>query len=492
MTGDYLRVAVTEVATKDSRVDEGFARIERIEHLPEAAARRTLSSEWAFGPVPVVWCHGVPGPLLLHDGDVPMLDQTSPRRVEHDTSDCWWPPPECVLMKGHVAGDRPYFRRSNPDRLIGNVDCRTSSSPSRSPRQATGFAKPASALRVGDYLRIHTNRWPDNDRNIDAGFARVEYVRILDPNSAEKLFADFSWHTTVVAVSSYGLPGVLLLRADDELTVMAYVNIEREAWERRNQWTSEPSVELFGSRSPTIAEQQRADHFDAAHRPKVDEVDWYPSRYDNEFERRLALESVYGFRAVPLSGLPWPHHQSDCPLYRVAKTDKLGAPDAQAAHAAAFLSKRGQRAMAACPYHQPDWPRLVRIVQDTLNQAKGDELDPKRHPEYSQLAENEKQWLSTLVFEPIEWDDRDETLINGQHRLCALRAARVAACPVRGNFLPDTNYGGSLDASVHARSSIIASWHRYVTERGWPAWSGHLASKLPRLLRALLIAAGGS
>jgi hypothetical protein len=277
-----------------------------------------------------------------------------------------------------------------------------------------------------------------------------------------------------------------LLRGDKEITVMAFVNPEREAYDRRRAITK-PHLELIGSRPFTEAEQRHADDLDAGRRPKVDEASWYPSQYASEFKRRLEMEGTDRLRVVPLSALPWPHFQSECPLREIVERENRVVPNHQAAHAAAFLSSGGRRAMASCKYHQCDWVRLVRILRETLDQANGNDVDPKTHPEYGQLSRNEQRGLLTLVDAPIDWSDGDEELTNGQHRLCALRAVGIEACPVWGRFLPDTDYGTPVDASDHARNAITASWTSYASKRGWPAWTGVLASKLPRSIRTRLI-----
>ena len=162
-------------------------------------------------------------------------------------------------------------------------------------------------------------------------------------------------------------------------------------------------------------------------------------------------------------------------------------PDYQAAHAAAFLSSDGRRVMASCDYHQCDWVRLVRMLRETLDQANGNDVGPQTHPEYGQLSGDEQEWFLGLMKDPINWSDGGKELGGGQHRSCALRAAGIEACPVWGRFLPDTDYGTPVDASDHARNAITASWTSYASKRGWPAWTGVLASKLPRSIRAWLI-----
>lgn len=489
LTGDYLQVTSQRPSVHWRGVDEGFARIERIEHLPEDLAWSVFShQDIAFGPVPTVWCHGVPGPVVLRGGDVQMLDHVNPDRVRHDTAHPWWPPVEDVLLHGGLlAGDQPYRCRRQPSPLTRDIDWASTASPPRSPHWATWFSKPASALRVGDYLRIHDGRWPENDHDVDEGFARVEHLRLLDKDEAETLFADPAWHTPVVTASVYGLSGILVLRGEDQVRVMAYVNPEREALERRNEWSGHPLMEFTGSRLPIEAERKTADGLDAASRPQVDEADWYPSLFSDPFARRLAMESSYGMRSVPLSALPWPHGQSKCRMGRIAAAHQHAVPDEQAAHAAAFLSPEGRQAMASCPYHQPDWSRLVHILQESLDHADGVDPELAKHPEYHQLSRDEKRALYSLMSEPIDCNDRDQSLTNGQHRLCALRAAGVLQCPVNGYYLSDIDYGAPVGATDHARAAIKASWRNYALEQGWPPWAGTIVRALPRAIQARLI-----
>jgi hypothetical protein len=251
-------------------------------------------------------------------------------------------------------------------------------------------------LLTGDYLRIHKGRWPETDHDVDEGFARIEHLRLLDQEAVETLFADPAWHTTLVVVSVHGLSGVVVLRAEDKVTVMAFANPDREILERRNRWSGRPEMEFTDSRLPTEAERQAAGSLDAALRPRVNEADWYPSLFRDSFARRLKAEGVDGLRTVPLSALPWPHSQSNCSMCRIADAHRHAVPDEQAAHAAAFLSSEGQQVMASCRYHQSDWLRLARILQESLDQTGDDALKLAEHPEYHQLSHGEKQDLHSL------------------------------------------------------------------------------------------------
>lgn len=219
--------------------------------------------------------------------------------------------------------------------------------------RATGFTKPASALRVGDCLRVHADRWPASNHDIDEGFARVEHLRYLSEPAAREIFAAPGWHTQVIAVSVYGLSGILLLTARQEVTVQALVNPERQTSEQRSLWTPDPSLELAASRPFTDTERATAERLDQAARPQVGEAGWYTSQFDDPAYRRLIIEGTFGWRTVPLSALPWPHHQTDCGFYRIVKAEARSVPNRQAAHAAAFLSDEARPVMARCPTTSP-------------------------------------------------------------------------------------------------------------------------------------------
>lgn len=490
LVGDYLRIAVRPPGLSWG-TDAGFARIERVEHLAEALAREVFTHRMAgIGPAPVVWCQGVPGPLVLSDGDVQVLDHTSPERMDHDEARPWWPHNERLLLLGGVAaGDQPHRWRREPRPLSGHVTWANAESPRRAARRATAFTKPAEALLVGDYLRIHRDRWPECDQEVDEGYSRIEHIRLINSDLTQRMFDDPAWYGPVIVVSTYGLNGVLVLRAQDAIEVQASPSPERMAWEIRNQWAHSPSPVFKGSRVPTDDEDQTARTVDAARRPQVDETHWYPSQYSDHFQRRLALESHYGLRMVPLSALPWPHFQAACRMGRIAETYEAAVDDEQTAHAAAFLSPEGRDCMSSCRYHQPDWPRLVHMLTEILDNGDGQYPEPQQHPDYAQLSARDQEWLLSLLNAPIEWDDRDQMLTNGQHRLCALRAAGVLSCPVRGRHLPDTDHGQPIPADNHARATIQATWRKHAAQR-WPHWIGHLIDKLSSMIKMRRITRG--
>ena len=156
--------------------------------------------------------------------------------------------------------------------------------------------------------------------------------------------------------------------------------------------------------------------------------------------------------------------------------------------AAASLSRASKKIRAKCEYHQADWPRLVRILDEAMIASEGSaRRRVKAHPEFEQLSSDEQEWLESLALDPIIYDDRDDSLTNGQHRLCAMRFAGVTHCLVEGTYLPDTDYGVATSVRADARAEIAASWKRLAVERDWPTWLAAVARFLPAAWRTRLM-----
>lgn len=91
-------------------------------------------------------------------------------------------------------------------------------------------------------------------------------------------------------------------------------------------------------------------------------------------------------------------------------------------------------------------------------------------------------------------DAGQENLTNGQHRLCALRAAGVEVIPVYGRHLPDHDETEpSQDAHAHARRTVEDFWFARAADILGPGalstQLAHLLIRYPRL-RALLPRSG--
>jgi hypothetical protein len=85
---------------------------------------------------------------------------------------------------------------------------------------------------------------------------------------------------------------------------------------------------------------------------------------------------------------------------------------------------------------------------------------------------NEKIRLSFPFRDPIRWDEGGPNLINGQHRLCALRAAGGSACPVDGLHLPRAALARdpSEPPTEHAAGSSVTTGENQARRSGGKSW----------------------
>ncbi len=177
----------------------------------------------------------------------------------------------------------------------------------------------------------------------------------------------------------------------------------------------------------------------------------------------MHFHGVDGIHAVPLAALPWSFGcECDQPVeyfQAIAKTypddaeDYVDAATADQAQQAEAFGEFTAADFATCHYHRADWAKIGAIALEilessaearaVLGQINGDE----------RLGDEDRQWLASLFTNPIHWNDRGRTLINGRHRLCALRTADVPVCPVKGRYLPDIGY-----PRRRRRSSTPTAW----------------------------------
>lgn len=151
----------------------------------------------------------------------------------------------------------------------------------------------------------------------------------------------------------------------------------------------------------------------------------------------------------------------------------------QAAAAQLFLELTEEEGFTACPYHQGRWAKVGEIAQQLL--AAGDwrqawtDLDVD-----GSLEREDRRWLDSLFRDPIRWDEGKPNLINGRHRLCALRAAGVSACPVDGLHLPTATLARELSEppTEHARR-IVGKYRRQLGASFWRRVVGLLWRRIP-------------
>jgi hypothetical protein len=491
--GHYLQVAASRYPQHQARPGEAFARVERVEHITAHAASHpvgTAASAWGsrVGDVQVaVFCYGIPGPVLLRAGDHRVLAEIDRARREHDERSPWWElGPRPVFAGAVIAGGAPVRTNAREPGTDGGPP---------GTRRGARFGKPARVVRPGDYLEVVADRFPGHDRGSDEGFHRVEWIGYLDVPVAGRLLADRAWAAVPgpVVVTVSGVPGLLVLPGRD-VGVLVMPNPEREAFDRLDRWFTSPPVTIAGVREPSAAERGEADRTDARLRPPPpsDEADLYPQFVTDPHERAMLFHGVEGIRVVPLSVLPWPHNLSECAyagrVGGIARTyPDVGGAD-QVAHAELF-TRLTPADMAACPYHQADWAAIAAAAvqlagEDSLETARD------RAESWPGMSEGDRRGLVSLFWEPVSWDDGDDGLTNGQHRLCALRAAGAAACPVEGRYLPGSGpvIQADLGAREHARRTVTRFWTEYLATGvpvGVAALAGGLLARRPRLRRFL-------
>jgi hypothetical protein len=347
-------------------------------------------------------------------------------------------------------------------------------------RRPETFQKSSQELLVGDYLQVAHERFTGERRGLDEGFHRVERIEYLDEAAVGELFrGSMLWNSGAVVVFCHGIPGAVVLPIGD-VTVLADVNPERRANDERGQWHLPADEALFrAGRLPSDDETWWAQTQDNKLRPAPapDAEGLYPAIFDDPFMRKLWVEGVRDLRLVPLSELPWPHG-IDCrhrrrfleildsyPKKESAPTDRPWP--SQAAAAQLFLELTEEEGFATCSYHQAGWVEIGEIAHRLV--AAGDwrqawtDLDVD-----GSLEREDRHWLYSLFRDPIRWDEGGSNLINGQHRLCALRAAGVSACPVDGLHFPTAALARdpSEPPTDHARR-IVGTYRRQLGASFW-------------------------
>ncbi|RLU82519.1 hypothetical protein CTZ27_29765 [Streptomyces griseocarneus] len=497
--GDYLAVAADRVTPDGLRRGEGHARVEWVEHIarPAFLTRATHHRPSPYDELEdlvAVLCQGMPGAVLLENGDQRVERAVGPVRRAWDTANPTWPRRQAPLFTGgRIPESRP-ARRPDPaasgDEAAGSGH-HDEDVPVR--RRATAFTKRATEAVVGDYLQVHAQRHPISGMGVDEGYHRVEWAGHLPPDRAGVLLADPAWtRGTVTLLSVQGLWGTLVL-PDTEVRVLVQPNVERVAEDQQEQWYNGPAHLITGTLVPDPEQARRAD---AARRPTApdDEAGLYSSRISDPHQRALLLEGNSGVRPVAAAALPWPHYLFKCAFADRAKALNDTYPDtpdaAQAAHADLFAQLRPDE-FASCPYHQADdWPAIARAV---LAHAEAEQIgDEERARELSameDLSERDRHWAHRMLTDRIRWDEDLSRLTNGQHRVCAMRAAGVEILPVYGRYLPEQAPIAPTDAKRHARQAVTAFWTGHLTARWgttfWSRWLGPAFARFP-FLRGLL------
>jgi hypothetical protein len=144
------------------------------------------------------------------------------------------------------------------------------------------------------------------------------------------------------------------------------------------------------------------------------------------------LTGIGRLRVVRVADLPWPRSLRRCAHRELLRRAVAASPATRflsssrhqatcRSASARVLRGLGAEDFAACPFHDGDWALVAKAAVALLH---GEDPGP--------LPERDARWLASLLEDPIAWDEGSTRLDNGQHRVCALRAAGVELCVAAG------------------------------------------------------------
>lgn len=154
---------------------------------------------------------------------------------------------------------------------------------------------------------------------------------------------------------------------------------------------------------------------------------------------RVEAEAGHGFVVVSIETLPYVHGPFRCP--HAGRFQQI-----EREHPELFSAEIGKRwyqeltheQRVVCEYHQADWRSIadasVRVLdQAALGIGKGDLTATCAE---QGLVGQDLVWLLSLFADPILWRPGAQCLENGQHRLCAARAAGAERVAVDTEGVP--------------------------------------------------------
>ncbi len=159
------------------------------------------------------------------------------------------------------------------------------------------------------------------------------------------------------------------------------------------------------------------------------------------------------FKAVPVAAFPFAHEPSSCTHHgRFCELARAcpSAPDGVVGARWYLTLTDGD--FAACGFHNADW-QLIATASIAVLRAAGPRPtydDLLAACDQQQLPEVEQLWLFSLFAEPIDWIPSDVDVTNGQHRLCALRAAgaELVAADTSGHPSPKARHDDARAAAL--------------------------------------------
>jgi hypothetical protein len=143
------------------------------------------------------------------------------------------------------------------------------------------------------------------------------------------------------------------------------------------------------------------------------------------------------FRVVRVTSIPYSHNPSNCDHHEFFDHD---APwDGRAGRR--FFENLTEDQLRSCTYHQlADWKlvakrsvELFRAYRDRLVSELVDLLGEGAPLTALGLSASDRAHLFWLFADPIVWGGDAPTVVNGQHRTCAIRASGAAQCVIDHN-----------------------------------------------------------
>lgn len=146
------------------------------------------------------------------------------------------------------------------------------------------------------------------------------------------------------------------------------------------------------------------------------------------------------FEAVRVDALPYAHQPYQC--RHAGRFDPAGGgpedlhwTEHAVAQGCLFFESLTPADFTSCRYHQADWHKIALLSIYALAIGPGEAGDYlaacQAVIKHHRLRRRDQGWLISLFTEPIDWHPGLVTVTNGQHRICALRAAGAAECVVR-------------------------------------------------------------
>lgn len=169
---------------------------------------------------------------------------------------------------------------------------------------------------------------------------------------------------------------------------------------------------------------------------------------------------------VAVADLPWAHLPSKCDNFPDFETIRAlydeGREGEVPAGAHFFLGLDPDR-LAACHYHDHDWRAIAEAAVELFTQivplVQVEAHDIRREASRLLPEGPDRDELTFLFFDPIIWSPEAPSVTNGQHRICALKAADAPECPVvtGSRFMGEVRPG---DLRRRAESALAEYWAR--------------------------------